>query len=79
MTIAEALATRIAGVTYDSLPDEARHWAKVAIMDTVGCTLAGSDEPCASIRRMEDRRSRPRANFRASCRYGRRPRRRSPV
>ena len=49
MTIAETLATRIAGVSYDVLPDEARHWAKVAIMDTVGCILAGADEPCARI------------------------------
>ena len=49
MTIAETLATRIAGVRYDTLPDEARHWAKVAIMDTVGCILAGADEPCARI------------------------------
>jgi 2-methylcitrate dehydratase PrpD len=49
MTIAETLATRIAAVSYDSLPDEARHWAKVAIMDTVGCILAGAHEPCARI------------------------------
>ena len=49
MTIAETLATRIAGVSYDGLPDEARHWAKVAIMDTVGCILAGAEEPCARI------------------------------
>ena len=33
MTIAETLATRIAKVSYDALPDAARHWAKVAIMD----------------------------------------------
>src|SRR6185437_13615277 len=49
MTIAETLASRIAAVTYDILPDAARHWAKVAIMDTVGCILAGADEPCARI------------------------------
>lgn len=49
MTIAETLAGRIAGVTYDALPEAARHWAKVAIMDTVGCTLAGAEEPCARI------------------------------
>ena len=49
MTIAETLAAHIAGVSYDRLPDEARHWAKVAIMDTVGCILAGADEPCARI------------------------------
>ena len=49
MTIAETLAARIAGVNYDVLPQAARHWAKVAIMDTVGCTLAGASEPCAQI------------------------------
>lgn len=49
MTIAETLATRIAAVTYEALPEDARHWAKVAIMDTVGCILAGAEEPCARI------------------------------
>ena len=45
MTIAEGLAERIAGVRYGALPPEAPHWAKTAILDTVGCTLAGSVEP----------------------------------
>ncbi|HLJ05932.1 MAG TPA: MmgE/PrpD family protein, partial [Acetobacteraceae bacterium] len=49
MTIAEALAERIASVRYDLLPEDALHWARVAILDTVGCTLAGADEPCARI------------------------------
>jgi len=49
MSIASSLAERIAGVSYDALPAEAVHWAKVAILDTVGCTLAGSTEPCARI------------------------------
>jgi 2-methylcitrate dehydratase PrpD len=49
MTIASELAERIASVTYDALPAEASHWAKVAILDTVGCTLAGASEPCARI------------------------------
>jgi 2-methylcitrate dehydratase PrpD len=49
MTIAETLAGHIAGVRYDALAGEARHWAKVAIMDTVGCILAGAMEPCARI------------------------------
>ena len=49
MTIAETLAERIAGVRYDALPAEALHWARVAILDTVGCTLAGASEPCARI------------------------------
>lgn len=49
MTIAAGLADRIASVTYDSLPDDALHWARVAILDTVGVTLAGASEPCARI------------------------------
>ncbi|MGE0222213.1 MAG: MmgE/PrpD family protein [Acetobacteraceae bacterium] len=49
MTIAEVLAERISTVSFDDLPDDAVHWAKVAVMDTVGCTLAGANEPCAQI------------------------------
>jgi 2-methylcitrate dehydratase PrpD len=49
MTIAKELAERIADVSYDTLPDDATHWARVAILDTVGCTLAGASEPCARI------------------------------
>jgi len=49
MTIARDLADRIAGVTYSALPETASHWARVAILDTVGCTLAGASEPCARI------------------------------
>ncbi len=48
-TIAETLAECIANVTFDALPDDAVHWAKVAILDTVGCTLAGAREDCARI------------------------------
>jgi 2-methylcitrate dehydratase PrpD len=49
MSIAGSLAERIATVRYDALPPEAVHWAKVAILDTIGCTLAGSTESCARI------------------------------
>ena len=49
MTVAETLARRITGVRYADLPNEAVHWARVAILDTVGCTLAGAGEPCAQI------------------------------
>jgi len=55
MTIAETLASRIAGVTWDSLPDDARHWAEVAILDAVGRTLAGANEPCAHANRPDPR------------------------
>ena len=48
-TIAEGLAERIQSVTFDGLTDDALHWAKVAVLDTVGCTLAGAHEDCARI------------------------------
>jgi 2-methylcitrate dehydratase PrpD len=49
MTIANDLAERIDKVRYDTLPAAALHWARVAILDTVGVTLAGASEPCARI------------------------------
>lgn len=49
MTIAHGLAERIHSVRYDALPEAALHWARVAILDTVGVTLAGAAEPCAHL------------------------------
>ena len=49
MTMIEGIAERICAITYGGLPPEAVHWAKVAILDTVGVTLAGAAEPCARI------------------------------
>jgi 2-methylcitrate dehydratase PrpD len=49
LTIIEGVAERIAAITYDDLPEEAVAWAKMAILDTVGVTLAGAGEPCAQI------------------------------
>jgi len=49
MHIAERIAERALAITYDSLPPEAVHWAKVGLLDYVGCTIAGSTEPCARI------------------------------
>ena len=49
MTIADGLAERIHTVRHDTLPEDALHWARVAILDTVGVTLAGASEPCARI------------------------------
>ena len=49
MTLLETLAEDIAATRYDDLPPEAVHWAKSAILDTVGVTIAGSGEPCAAI------------------------------
>lgn len=49
MTIATQLAGRIRAFTYEGLPAAAVEWAKIGILDTVGVTLAGSREPCATI------------------------------
>ena len=49
MGLAGDLATRIADLDHGDLPDEAIHWAKVAILDTVGVGLAGANEDCVTI------------------------------
>ena len=48
-TIIEGIAERIGHISYADLPPEAVHWAKAAILDTVGVTLAGAAEPCTQI------------------------------
>src|SRR3954463_5493703 len=49
MSIAIELAQRIAAVKYEELPQDAVHWAKVGVLDTVGVTLAGCREPTAQL------------------------------
>jgi 2-methylcitrate dehydratase PrpD len=49
VTIIDGIAERIAAIAYDDLPAEAIQWAKMAVLDTVGVTLAGAAEPCAQI------------------------------
>jgi len=49
MTFALELAKRINALTFDELPPQAIHWAKVGILDTVGVTLAGADEEATRI------------------------------
>ena len=49
MTLALELAKRINAVSYNDLPSEAIHWAKVGILDTVGVTLAGANEDTTRI------------------------------
>jgi len=49
VTIIEGIAERIGAIHYEELPPEAVRWAKAAILDTVGVTLAGAAEPCAQI------------------------------
>ena len=49
MPFAFELARRINALRYEDLPAEAIHWAKIGILDTVGVTLAGSDDPSATV------------------------------
>jgi 2-methylcitrate dehydratase PrpD len=49
MTLLEQIAEKIVAIRYQDLPREAVEWAKAAILDTVGVTLAGSGEECARI------------------------------
>ena len=49
MGLAKDLAIRVAALDHGDLPDEAVHWAKVAILDTVGVGLAGANEDCVTI------------------------------
>jgi len=49
MSVAEKIADKIVHTRYEDLPVEAIHWAKVAILDTLGVTVAGSVEPLSKI------------------------------
>lgn len=49
MTLTQELAKRINALSFNELPQEAIHWAKVGILDTVGVALAGSREDCTRI------------------------------
>ena len=50
-TIIEGIAERIGDISYADLPREAVHWAKAAILDTVGVTLAGAGRAVHANRR----------------------------
>jgi 2-methylcitrate dehydratase PrpD len=49
MTLIDQIAEKIVAIRPDALPPEATIWAKAAILDTVGVTLAGASEDCARI------------------------------
>ncbi len=49
MSFAAELSNKINDLQYSALPPEAVHWAKVGILDTVGVTLAGAQEPATRI------------------------------
>jgi 2-methylcitrate dehydratase PrpD len=49
MTLALELAKRINELSYNELPGQAIHWAKVGLLDYLGVTLAGSREPAPRL------------------------------
>jgi 2-methylcitrate dehydratase PrpD len=49
MTLATDLAKRILQTRYADLPPEAIHWAKVGLLDTIGCMIAGSRDKSTQI------------------------------
>lgn len=49
MSVAEKLAARIIAMRYEDLTPEAVYWSKVAVLDTIGVTLAGSVEEAPKI------------------------------
>jgi 2-methylcitrate dehydratase PrpD len=49
MAFALELGKLVNSMQYEDLPEEAVHWAKVGLLDTVGATLAGAVDPAATI------------------------------
>ncbi len=49
MGVARELGEKVAGLNWAAVDDEALHWAKAGILDTIGVTLAGASEDCARI------------------------------
>ncbi len=42
MGVASQLGEKVAGLDWAAIDDQALHWAKVGILDTIGVTLAGA-------------------------------------
>jgi 2-methylcitrate dehydratase PrpD len=49
MSVARQLAERVCALRYEDLPAEAVYWSKVAVLDTVGVTVAGAMEAAPRI------------------------------
>ena len=49
MSLAHQLAERVTALRYEDFPPEADYWGRIAVLDTVGCMLAGSVEEAPRI------------------------------
>jgi 2-methylcitrate dehydratase PrpD len=48
-SLAYFFGNKVGSMRYESLSPKAIEWAKMGILDTIGVTLAGSHEPCATL------------------------------
>ncbi|MAH83453.1 MAG: hypothetical protein CBB68_03705 [Rhodospirillaceae bacterium TMED8] len=48
-TVAKRIAQHIHNLNWRDVPDNAIYWAKIGILDTIGVTLAASNEPCVRL------------------------------
>ena len=51
MTLSAELGKRIVAMQYEDLPAEAIRWAKISLVDTLGCAFAGVDDEGPRIAR----------------------------
>jgi 2-methylcitrate dehydratase PrpD len=51
LTVAEELARHALAIRYEDLPEQAIEWSEIGFLDTIGVTLAGSQESCVRILR----------------------------
>lgn len=49
MSVAAELGRRMVALRYEDLPPEAVHWAKISLIDTIGCALAAVNEEAPRI------------------------------
>ncbi len=49
MDVTRVLAGYVADLTYERIPEQARRVARRALIDTIGCAIAGSGEPAAQL------------------------------
>lgn len=47
MSLATELGTRVASLKFQDCPADAVRWASIALLDTIGVTIAGSNEPAS--------------------------------
>ena len=68
MTLAEALAARIAATDFDAITPQALHYARIGVLDTLAVGIAGAGEEAVSIAQRVTGAAGGRRGRRARCR-----------